>query len=74
MDRGRKLRVYAGHGVPHAWMLDPLAETLEVLRLDAGRWTILATHVENEVVNAEPFQALGLELTLLRDDPTTPPE
>lgn len=74
MDRGRKLRVYAGHGVQHAWMLDPLAETLEVLRLDAGRWTILATHLEKEVVNAEPFQALGLELTLLWGDPTTPSE
>ena len=73
MDRGRKLRVYAGHGVRHAWMLDPLAESLEVLRLEAGRWTILATHVEREVVNAEPFQALGLELTLLWDDPPPPP-
>ena len=73
MDRGRKPRVYAGHGVQHAWMLDPLAESLEVLRLEAGRWTILATHIEREVVNAEPFQALGLELTLLWDDPTPPP-
>ena len=32
LDRGKKLGVYAREGVSHAWMLDPLAETLEVLR------------------------------------------
>jgi Uma2 family endonuclease len=73
LDRGKKLRVYAREGVSHAWMLDPLAETLEVLRLESGRWTILATHVEREVVNAEPFHALGLELTLLWEEPGPPP-
>jgi Uma2 family endonuclease len=65
LDRGRKLGVYAREAVKHAWMLDPLAETLEVLRFEAGLWTILATHVETEVANAEPFQTLGLELSLL---------
>jgi hypothetical protein len=55
-------------------MLDPLAETLEVLRLDGARWTILATHVEKDVVNAEPFQTLGLELSLLWGDPAPQPE
>jgi Uma2 family endonuclease len=68
LDRGRKLGVYAREAVNYAWMLDPIAETLEVLRLEAGRWTILSAHVEMEVVNAEPFQALGLELTLLWED------
>jgi Uma2 family endonuclease len=65
LDRGRKLGVYAREAIHHAWMLDPLAETLEVLRLERGCWTILETHVERRVVHAEPFQALGLELTLL---------
>ena len=41
MDRGRKLRVYAAHGVQHAWMVDPLAETLEVL---PGRGTLDDPH------------------------------
>lgn len=72
LDRGRKLGVYAREAVNHAWMLDPIAETLEVLRLEAGRWTILSTHVETEVVNAEPFQALGLELTLLCEESDPP--
>ena len=65
LDRGKKLGVYAREAVKHAWMLDPLAEILEVLRFEAGLWTILGTHVEAQVVNAEPFQTLGLELSLL---------
>lgn len=73
LDRGRKLGVYAREGITHAWMLDPLAETLEVLRLERRRWTIVSTHVEREVVNAEPFGVLGLELTLLWDSPEQPP-
>ena len=69
LDRGKKLSVYAREAVGCAWMLDPLAETLEILRLTAGLWTIVSTHVEREVVNAEPFETLGLELTLLWEPP-----
>ena len=69
LDRGKKLRVYAREGVRHAWMLDPLAETLEVLRLEGEHWTIVSTHIGRDVIHPEPFQALGLELTLLWDEP-----
>jgi Uma2 family endonuclease len=55
LDRAKKLAIYAREGVTHAWLIDPLARTLEVLRLDAGRWTILATHAGSDVVHAEPF-------------------
>ena len=68
LDRGKKLVVYAREGVKHAWMLDPIAETLEVLRREGGHWTIVSTYVGTDVVRAEPFEALGLELTLLWDD------
>jgi len=67
LDRGKKLGVYAREGVSHAWMLDPLAETLEVLRLEGAYWTIVSTYVEKTVIHPEPFDALGLELTLLWD-------
>jgi len=62
-DRAQKLAVYARAGVVHAWLIDPLARTLEVLRLERGRWRILATHASNEVVRAEPFTDIDLELT-----------
>jgi len=62
LDRARKLAVYAREGVSFTWLVDPLARTLEVLRLDAGRWTILATHVGDETVRAEPFVEVALPL------------
>lgn len=61
-DRARKLAVYAREGVPCAWLVDPIARTLEVLRLERARWTILATYAGAEVVRAEPFTEIELTL------------
>ena len=68
-DRVKKLTAYTREGVAHAWLIDPLAQTLEVLRLDSGRWTIAGTWAGAAVVRAEPFDALELDLTLLWDEP-----
>jgi glutamate formiminotransferase len=54
--------------VSGAWLIDPLARTLEVLKLENGRWTILATHAGTEVVRAEPFEAIEVELATLWGD------
>jgi Uma2 family endonuclease len=64
-DRSKKVAVYARAEVRWAWLIDPLARTLEVLKLENGRWTILATHAGDEVVRAEPFEAIELELAAL---------
>ena len=68
LDRVKKLAIYAREGVAHAWLVDPIARTLEVLRLENGRWTILATHAGNEIVRAEPFADIDLELGSLWAD------
>jgi Uma2 family endonuclease len=68
LDRAKKLTVYAREQVGHAWLVDPAARTLEVLRLEAGRWTILATHAGSDVVRAEPFTEVDLELASLWAD------
>ena len=47
------------------WLVDPLACTLEVLALDAGRWVIAETHAGDEVVRAAPFAAVEVELARL---------
>ena len=67
-DRTKKLAIYAREGVSWAWLIDPLDHTLEVLKLENGRWTILATHAGEEVVRAEPFEAIELELAALWGD------
>lgn len=68
LDRGKKLAVCAREGVAHAWIIDPILGTLEVLRLESGRWAILATHYGADVVRAEPFADIDLELSSLWAD------
>ncbi len=62
-DRVRKMRIYAREAVGHLWLVEPLARTLEVYRLENGRWLVAATHGGSERVRAEPFEAVELELT-----------
>jgi Uma2 family endonuclease len=77
LDRAEKLPVYARERVRHAWLLDPIARTLEVLRLDGERWVILATYAGEARCRAEPFEAVELELGILWADveaPSTSPQ
>ena len=69
VDRSHKMQVYAREGVPHLWLLDPIVHTLEVLRLENARWVILGTHTDGDVVRAEPFEAIEIELVMLWSDP-----
>ena len=62
IDRIRKLPIYAREGVGHAWLVDPRLQTLEVLRLENGRWVIAAQHEGATTVRAEPFDAVELEM------------
>ena len=68
LDRLKKLPVYAREGVAHAWLIDPLQRTLEVMRLEHRRWLIVAVHGEADVVRAEPFEATDVNLGLLWAD------
>jgi Uma2 family endonuclease len=61
IDRGRKMRIYAREGVAHLWLVDPLARTLEVYRLEEERWVVAGRHAGAEPVRAEPFEAVALE-------------
>ena len=65
VDRSRKMPIYAREGVAHLWLLDPIVRTLEVLRLEAGRWVLIATHTDADVVRAEPFEAIEIDLASL---------
>ena len=52
----------------HAWLVDPLLRTLEVLRLEDSRWVILGTHAGSDIVRAEPFAEIDLPLAALWAD------
>lgn len=72
LDRFRKLPIYARERVPHAWLIDPDARTLEVLKLEGERWLILGVHSpEGEAptpIRAEPFDAVELDLSAIFAD------
>ncbi|WP_437925332.1 Uma2 family endonuclease [Sorangium sp. So ce291] len=65
VDRGKKMRIYRREGVGHVWLLSPLLRTLEVYRLEGGRWVLLETYEEDAKVRAEPFDAVELDLAAI---------
>jgi Uma2 family endonuclease len=65
IDRGKKMRIYRREAVGHVWLLSPSLETLEVYRLDGGRWVLVETYEGDARVRAEPFEAIELSLAAL---------
>jgi len=65
IDRQKKLAIYARAGIGHMWLVNPLLQTLEVLRLESDRWSLVAVHEGRALVRAEPFDAIELPLAAL---------
>ena len=65
IDRVRKMPIYARERVSHAWLIDPVARTLEVFRREGDHWLLLAAHAGDELARAEPFEAIELPLNTL---------
>lgn len=63
IDRVSKARIYAREGVRWLWFIDPLARTIEVNRLEAGRWLQIAAFSAGEPLRAEPFDAEEFDTT-----------
>jgi Uma2 family endonuclease len=61
-DRAEKMPLYAAHGVGHVWLIDPVAQVLEVYRLERGAWHVVGVHAGDAKVRAEPFDAIELDL------------
>ncbi|RPJ09949.1 MAG: Uma2 family endonuclease, partial [Deltaproteobacteria bacterium] len=69
-DRMKKMRIYAQYEVPYAWLIDPMIATLEVFRIESGKWLLLDVFSENEKVKAEPFHEVEIDLAnLWLEDP-----
>lgn len=76
IDRIRKMAIYGREKVGHLWLVDPLARTLEVYRLEGRQWVVAGTYGGADSVRAEPFEALELDLSrwwLETEDRSSPP-
>lgn len=72
MDRAKKLRIYARERVAHAWLLDPIARTLEILSRNGKTWMIQATYSAEDCVRAAPFDAIEIALPYLWGETPAP--
>ena len=61
VDRAEKMPIYARERVPHLWLVDPLARTLEAFRLEEN-WMLLGTWRDDARIRGAPFAELELEL------------
>jgi Uma2 family endonuclease len=71
-DRVTKRHLYAAHGIPHYWLLDPDGRTLEALSLVGGKWVDAGSYDEHAVARIAPFEAVEIpvgRLFLPRPDP-----
>jgi len=65
-DRALKMPAYAREGVPHLWLVDPDARTLEVYQLQHdGHWLLLTTLKDDDPVSQPPFDAIAFPLASL---------
>jgi len=62
VDRAEKMPIYARERVSYAWLVDPIAKTLEAFGLEGDRWVVLGTWREDAKVRVEPFAEVELEL------------
>jgi Uma2 family endonuclease len=65
IDRSAKSEIYAEHGVPYVWLVNPDEQLLEVHKLDGATYRILKVFGGDGNVRAEPFDAIELRLAAL---------
>ncbi|HEX3034364.1 MAG TPA: Uma2 family endonuclease [Thermodesulfobacteriota bacterium] len=63
VDRLRKMQIYLRYGIKHYWLVDPDAETLEVYRLESGKYHVASGFEKNDVFEPEPFPGLRIKLS-----------
>ncbi len=61
-DRLQKMRIYQKAWVQHYWIVDPEEKTLECFALREGVYALVATGMEENVVEHADFPGLGISL------------
>ena len=61
-DRITKADLYLRAGVPHYWLVDPEARTLEALEASEGRWVRLGAWSDGDLAAIPPFEAVPMDV------------
>jgi Uma2 family endonuclease len=73
-DRVRKANIYLKSGVPHYWILDPGARTLEAFAAREGAWVRIGGWTDGDSPRIAPFEAVEIDVgglfTPLEDEPS----
>lgn len=64
-DLNHKLRTYHRAGIGHYWIVDPLMQTLTVYRRQADGYMLASAAGAGDVVRAEPFDAIDIDIGYL---------
>ena len=62
IDRTRKVRIYASHGLCWLWVVDPPHRTVEVLWLEGDEWVVVGAFGGDEKVHIAPFDSVEIQL------------
>ena len=60
-DRGRKLDLYARHGIGHYWIVDPVGRTIDGYVLEASAYRVAARLAGEKPAALPPFDDLVLD-------------
>ena len=66
IDRTRKRELYARHGIPYYWIVDPVTGALEAYGLTEGCYTLLVCASGAEPISLPPFPGLAFAPASLR--------
>lgn len=64
-DRLKKMQIYQRAGVQHYWLVDPENKTLECFALRDGLYALVASGMDEEVVEHPDFAGLSIDLETL---------
>ncbi|MBI4497066.1 MAG: Uma2 family endonuclease [Chloroflexi bacterium] len=62
LDRSQKWDLYAAAGVPHYWLVDPVAHTLEAYIREGGDYRLADRRTHHEVFSPALFPGLDIPL------------
>jgi Uma2 family endonuclease len=64
-DKTDKMPIYAQYEIPYLWFIDPIAKTMDVFRLESGKWVVVGLFVESDKIRVAPFPEAEIDLGAL---------